>query len=732
VSSAILTFPSSSFTTAYRQALEGYVLAETGEEALMHAYELGRRAIAEHCNILDLVATHQGVMLQAIMEGEAGNRAEEYLHRGEDFLAEVMAPFEMMHRGFTDTIRQLQEVNTTLEQRVEERTRALQESRRRTADLARLYHILSGINSAIVRLHDRSRLFREACRIAVEQGGYRAAWISPSAEKGGVTNDTWCHCTADAPICELPPHTPISTEVSAAMNRVYNGKRPVIRHRGARRMDDKLQDDIGHCSYALFPLIVDDKVTGVFTLFSNQEDAFNKDEMRLLLELAGDLSFALDHIRKEEQLDYLANHDSLTGLPNRNLLLERLSLQLQTAGSSDTMVALLLVDLVHFSDVNDTYGRHVGDNLLRQVGNRLSAATGNRETVARLSADRFALTLTNLADAGQVAHRLEREVLNSFSDPFKIDETEIHITVQVGLALFPSDAGTADTLYKNSEIALKRAQSKQESYLLYDPAMNERIIHSVTMEAKLRKAIEREELLVYYQPKVAAADGRISGMEALLRYADPQEGIILPSHFIPLMEETGMIIEIGNWVMRRAAEDLERWRQLNLDPPRVAVNVSPIQLRHKNFLDLMREMLPQGTREHGLDIEITESAVMEDVAENIPKLAAVREMGFGIAVDDFGTGYSSLSYLSRLPVDALKIDRSFIIDITERPNCLSIVTTIITLAHALDMKTVAEGVDLEEQAKLLRLLRCDLIQGNLYGPPLAWDEITERLQLQNR
>jgi EAL domain-containing protein (putative c-di-GMP-specific phosphodiesterase class I) len=261
--------------------------------------------------------------------------------------------------------------------------------------------------------------------------------------------------------------------------------------------------------------------------------------------------------------------------------------------------------------------------------------------------------------------------------------------------------------------------------------MNERIIHSVTLEAKLRKAIDTEALLVHYQPKVATTDGSIVGMEALLRYDDPDEGLVFPGTFIPLMEETGMINEIGAWVMRQAAEDVEKWRRMNLKPPRIAVNVSPVQLRQKNFLELVEAMIPGSAGDHGLDIEITESAVMADISENIPKLAAVRERGFSIAVDDFGTGYSSLNYLSRLPVDTLKIDRSFIIDMTEHPNSLSIVTTIITLAHALDLKVVAEGVDDEEQAKLLRLLRCDQIQGNLCSRPLSWEEITSRLHEKN-
>jgi diguanylate cyclase (GGDEF)-like protein len=486
---------------------------------------------------------------------------------------------------------------------------------------------------------------------------------------------------------------------------------------------------VDYLAYALLPLMLDERVTAVIVLFSAAPDAFSSAEMRLLLEMAGDLSFSLEHFQKDKQINYLAYYDGLTGLPNRSLLLERLPLQLQAAKRAGTLVALLLVDLVHFSDVNDTYGRHIGDSLLKQVSARLCESAGTCETIARMGADRFALAFTHVTETDQIAHILERDVLDIFSSAFHAVDTDIHLTAQVGISLFPADATDAETLCKNAEIALKRAQSEGEHYLLYDPTMNERIIRSVTMEAKLRKAIERDQLVVYYQPKVSTVDNRIVGMEALLRFADPQNGLIPPTSFIHLLEETGLIFEVGFWVMRRAMEDLRHWRGLNLDPPRIAVNVSPIQLAQKSFLNILRETLQDtGGRSDGLDVEITESAVMTEVRQNIPKLEAVREMGFQIAIDDFGTGYSSLSYLSRLPVNSLKIDRSFIVDMTRHPNSLAIVTSIISLAHSLQLEVVAEGVELEEQAKLLKLLRCELIQGNLYSRPLPAEQLTPLLR----
>ena len=721
------------FATAYHQAVVDYVLTDAGEEALMRAYELGRRAVAEQRNIIDLVTMHQEVMCHAMPGGAAEREKGGYLRRSEEFLAEVLAPFEMMHRGFADTIRQLREINVTLEQRVEERTRSLRESQRKTADLARLYLILSNINSAIVRLQDREELFQEACRIAVNQGGYPVAWVNRRDPAGPGARDNWCSRTPDGSVCKITPVEALDTEVRDSLDLVYAGGGAMVRHRPGDNPATWSDSGQGYRAFALLPLLLDGRVTGVLALFAAEADAFKTNEMRLLVEMAGDLSFALDHINKGERLNYLAYYDALTGLPNRSLLLDRLRVQIQAAERAGTTVALLLVNLAHFSDVSDTYGHHVGDSLLKLVGERFCESAGSCETVARVGGDRFALALTHIAEADQVAHILEQEVLAGFSAPFRVDGTEIHLTVQIGISLFPSDATDVDTLYKNAEIALKRAQGTGESYLLYDAAMNERIIRSVTMQAKLRQAIARGELVVHYQPKVSPANRRIAGMEALVRYTDPESGITLPDRFIALLEETGLIIEVGAWVMRRVTEDLRHWRRLQLDPPRVAVNVSPIQLRQKNFIQSLRELMEEGAGQvDGLDIEITESAIMKEVKENISTLEAVRELGFRIAIDDFGTGYSSLSYLSQLPVHALKIDQSFIVEMTERPNSLAIVTSIISLAHSLEMEVIAEGVEREDQAKLLRLLRCDLIQGNFCSPPLPAEEMAALLRDQAR
>jgi EAL domain-containing protein (putative c-di-GMP-specific phosphodiesterase class I) len=286
-----------------------------------------------------------------------------------------------------------------------------------------------------------------------------------------------------------------------------------------------------------------------------------------------------------------------------------------------------------------------------------------------------------------------------------------------------------DTLFRNAEAALKRAKASGERYLFYRPDMNARVAETLLLENKLRQALDREQFVLHYQPKVDLAKGTISGLEALIRWNDPETGLVPPLKFIPLLEETGMILEAGRWAMQKAVADYREWHTQGLQPPRIAVNVSPIQLRQKDFVEVVRDVIGGAAAgPHGLDLEITESLIMEDIEGNIEKLRAVRDMGVNVAIDDFGTGYSSLRYLAKLPVNALKIDRSFIITMTGSADSMTIVSTIISLAHALNLKVIAEGVDAEEQRKLLRLLKCDEMQGYLFSRPVPKDDVLALLQ----
>jgi EAL domain-containing protein (putative c-di-GMP-specific phosphodiesterase class I) len=307
-----------------------------------------------------------------------------------------------------------------------------------------------------------------------------------------------------------------------------------------------------------------------------------------------------------------------------------------------------------------------------------------------------------------------------------IEGQEIRITAKAGIALFPDDGADAPALFRNAEASLKRAKETGDKFLFYAPHINARVAEQVDLEARLRRAVENHELFLHFQPKVEMETSRIAGVEALMRWRGPDNLLMSPARFVPVLEETGLILEAGRQALEMAAAAYRDWQAQGLKTPRIAVNVSALQLRHRGFVDEVRAALGAGNG--GVDLEITESLLMEDVEESIRKLRALREGGAHISLDDFGTGHSSLAYLSRLPIDLLKIDRSFIRGMTENADHTSIVSTIISLAQALRLKTVAEGVETEEQARLLRLLRCDQMQGYLFSPPVAKEKLEEMLR----
>jgi len=477
----------------------------------------------------------------------------------------------------------------------------------------------------------------------------------------------------------------------------------------------------GYHSLVVLPLVVDAKVVGVFVLYAPETGFFDADEMKLLIEMAGDISFAMDHLQKAERLNYLAYYDVLTGLPNRELFFNRLNQLLLAAGKDNATVAVLVLDLERFRAINDTLGRQGGDALLKQVAERLSEAGLD---LARLSADCFAVALTNLRKEADAAYILERRIIASLHRPFVVEGIELRISAKAGIALFPADGADAETLFRNAEAALKKAKLSGDQYLFYTPEINARVTEKLTLENKLRLALEQQQFVLHYQPVIELKNRRISGLEALIRWNDPDTGLIPPLMFIPLLEETGMILDVGRWALEQAMKDFRRWQADGLQPPRIAVNVSAIQLRNKDFVGLVERVLNSaGGAADCLELEITESLIMQDVEANIEKLRAIRNMGVTIAIDDFGTGYSSLSYIARLPLNTLKIDVAFVVNMVRQPDDLSIVTAIISLAHSLNLRVVAEGVETEEQANLLRLFKCEEVQGFLFSPAVPAEQI---------
>lgn len=597
--------------------------------------------------------------------------------------------------------------------------------------LSRIRTLLSSINAAIVRMRDRDELYREVCRIAVYDGGFKLAWVGlldpetldirPVAwvgEDGGLLDHMRLSAREDRPGGRGVSGSAIRKKELMVVNDVANDERLAHREETQRS---------GFRSFVVLPLLVETQPVGSLYFYTTDEGFFDQEEIRLLAELAGDISFALEHIEKSEKLDYLAYYDGLTGLANRQLFFDRVNQLLQSAHRDQGQVALVLVDLRRFGLINNTLGRQAGDAVLKQVGERFKNALQDLYPLARISDNLFAIALADASEAAKIAHVLEGKVLASLNQPFLVEGQELKLSAKCGVAIFPGDGPDVDTLFRNAEAAVKNAKNKDEPYVFYAPQMNARVAEQLRLENDLRDAIRKEQFILHYQPRVTLATGRVEGVEALVRWMHPERGLVPPGEFIPLLEDTGMILEVGYWALTHAAEDYTAWCAQGLTPPRIAVNVSAVQLRQKDFVERVKMAVAAGGGcTERIDIELTESILMGDIESNVEKLRAIRATGMKIAIDDFGTGYSSLSYLARLPIDALKIDRSFVLRMNDSPENLSIVSTVISLAHSLNLKVTAEGVETIEQQNLLRLLKCDEMQGYLFSWPLPAEEVVTK------
>jgi diguanylate cyclase (GGDEF)-like protein/PAS domain S-box-containing protein len=601
----------------------------------------------------------------------------------------------------------------------------------RLTRLSRVRALLGGINSAIVRLHSRDELFREACSIAVEAGQFRMAWVGVvDCDAMQVRPVAW-----DGEVRDFFDTAPLAlTETKAGglslVGQAVREKRPVVSNdvqNDPHRMMKKECLERGINSLAVLPLTVGGAPVGVLALYAGELGFFDGEELELLVELAANISFGLEHIESVEKVRYLAYYDSLTGLANRTLFLERLEQYVSTASREQHQLALVIVNIERFKTINDTFGRQAGDELLKQVVGRLLGLAVDPSRVARVGADHFAVVVPDLKHGESLVRALEQGSRSIDGEPYSVTGTELRISTRSGVALFPSDGDDADTLFRNAEAALKKSSSG-ERYLFYTKQMTEQIAEKVALENKLRQALEKDEFVLYYQPKVDAVTRRVVSAEALIRWRSPELGLVPPLEFIPLLEETGLILQVGSWALKRASLDHRDWVERALKAPRIAVNVSPIQLRQRDFVDVLKQAIVGGVTPPGIDLEITESLAMEDIQANIEKLTSLRRLGVNIAIDDFGTGYSSLAYLAKLPVQSLKIDRSFIVAMVDDPDTMTLVSTIISLAHSLRLKVVAEGVDSEDQAKALRRLRCDEMQGYLFSRPLPLEELTALLE----
>ncbi len=604
--------------------------------------------------------------------------------------------------------------------------------RERLARLGRIRDLLGAANAAFMRIRERHVLFEEFCRIAVSRGGFvlvRVVELDRSG-KASVVATTEDAPGAFASIIDEYNRDPVNAQ-SLLAHAIRSGQLAVSND---VRDDERVPlrralTERGNYSLVILPVRAEDRVVAVATLRAREPNFFDQEELALLSEMVANLEFALELIAKQDHITYLALYDTLTGLPNRTLFHERLTQAIKAERRGHSSVALVLIDLERFKAINDTLGQHVGDRVLQGAAQRLQEVAGDIQRVARLGGNLYALLFPGISGAEEVARWIEQKAATVLSLPLQIEQHAIRLAAQAGIAVFPDDGADSDTLLRNAEAALKRAKKTGERYLFYAPHINARVSEQVELEHRLRRAVDQGELFLHFQPKIELGTRRVVGLEALMRWTGPDGTLVSPAKFVPVLEETGLILEAGQQALAAATGAYRVWKAAGIDAPRIAVNVSSIQLRRSSFVGDIWSAV--GLADNcGVDLEITESLLMENVEESIAKLRELRDKGMMIALDDFGTGYSSLAYLSRLPIDTVKIDRAFVHGVTENANDTSIVSTIISLAQALRLKVVAEGVETEEQARMLRLLRCDQMQGYLFSPPISLDETAKFLRAQ--
>jgi diguanylate cyclase (GGDEF)-like protein/PAS domain S-box-containing protein len=438
-------------------------------------------------------------------------------------------------------------------------------------------------------------------------------------------------------------------------------------------------------------------------------------------------------MRYEAELEFQAKHDTLTGLANRNLLRERLTHAIADAERNGLPVWILFVDLDRFKFINDTLGHEAGDILLKTLAMRLQSVARDADTVARLGGDEFVLVLPEYTDDGPGLAVLQ-QIMDAVAQPLVLEQHEFFLTCSIGVAVYPNDGLTAEILTKHADIAMYRAkETGRNTFQFYTPSMNERTLDRLSIEADLRHALERQEFSLHYQPQINAMSGQIVGMEALIRWNHPLHGMIPPARFIGLAEEMGLIVPIGAWVISQACIQTKAWQQAGLGDLRVAVNLSARQFTQKNLVQAIADVLhATGLEPRFLELELTESMVMNDVDNAITILRNLKGLGVHIAIDDFGTGYSSLSYLRRFPIDVLKIDQSFVNDLMVDADDAAIVVSIISLAHSLRLQVIAEGVENSDQLAFLRAHGCDQLQGYYFSKPISADGFERLLQADSK
>lgn len=605
--------------------------------------------------------------------------------------------------------------------------------------LNRSLHLRSSCNQMLIHAANEQQLLNDICHWLVESGGYSLSWI------GYPAHGTYQHLHIAAmaggvgmthsKTVALEQQTP---EISLAVKAFQNTRVEIIQdYPGVAPLSNlgEMASREGLLACIALPLKVANRTIGVITIYASHTHAFAKEEVILLNELASDLAFGIqslriraEHREAETKLEHLAHHDTLTGLPNRLLLRKRFEQCIQQANKREYGLAMLFLDMDNFKEINDSFGHATGDALLIEVVRRLERLLSETCILSREGGDEFVLLINNTPDAEIVTHTAQ-QVLDVMQEPFEVSGNTLHASFSIGISLYPDDGKDFETLRKNADAALYLAKDcGRNTYRYFVAQMNADAQKRMRIQTDLHTALKNNEFLLHYQPQIRLCDGRIRGVEALIRWKNADGQMLPPCEFIPIAEQSGLIIQMGQWVLREACRQLAIWHQQGQSHLTVAVNLSSQQFRHGNIIDTIRSALHEfSLPPQSLELELTESILIQDTESVISTLHTLKHMGVKLAIDDFGTGYSSLSYLKQLSVDKLKIDKAFIHDLHQDQDSAEIVRAIIQLGHILQLTVVAEGVETEAQLSFLTHSHCDEIQGYLFSRPVAAENIPEIL-----
>jgi len=605
--------------------------------------------------------------------------------------------------------------------------------------LSRALKLLSQCNALLIHASNEQVILDAICKLAVEVGGYRMAWVGlkendaiksvrPVARSGDeltyIDNIkiTW----DDTGSGQGPTGTAIRTQ-NTVINQDY-----LTNQKMAPWRDRAIQ--YGYQASIALPLVSSTHVLGALSIYSGEANTFVAEEVRLLEELANDLAYGLDVLRvrkvqkeTEKRVEFLAYHDPLTKLPNRLLLRDRFDQAIAVACREHSMVAVLFLDLDNFKQVNDSLGHTVGDRLLVQAVERIQQCIRTTDTISRQGGDEFIVLLTDQHDVATV-DAIAQKIIDTFISYVSIDEYALNVSFSIGISLFPNDSDSFDELLKQADTALYQAKDAgKNTYRFFSEQMNIDAIENMQLQTQLHNALKNNELLLYYQPQINTLTEELIGAEALLRWQHPELGLVSPAKFIPLAERSGLIIDIGEWVLNEACKQAQIWNAGHSPAISIAVNLSALQLKRGNIIDTVMNALAQsGLPANLLELELTESILLNDLSVALETLQKLKAIGVRFSIDDFGTGYSSLSYLKKLAVDKLKIDQSFVQDMAENPDDVAIVHAIIQMGHTLQLTVIAEGVETAKQVAILKEYQCDELQGYFYSKPISGLEFTEK------